>query len=447
MKKLTVGSVCSGIEACSVAWKDLAFDVVWLSEIAPFQQKLLKEKYPNIPNLGDMNAIPNLIANEKIPFTDVICAGTPCQAFSYAGWQRGLCDARGNLTLKFVDIVNMNDQVRFEHGLNRSTVFWENVEGVLKDKTNAFGNFLALMVGADKPFECSKWSNAGLIRGPLRNVAWRVLDARYFGLPQQRRRLYVIATGKDKNPEDILFETFEIHKIKQKNAQMTFQKKGNSFEIFREYTDCLYSAYGTKWNGNAAARNGSLFIVQNKRIRRFSPLECERLMGFPDNYTNIEGAKKTNRYQTLGNSWAIPVVTWIGRKILNPQTCSHAFNTNNAFSLKEKLTDVDMWLLNNGYMENSNVTINSSEKPNVCSIKNVEDIVDCDAPDDIYISPVGCYGIVRRKNERNAKINPRLEEVLKSIANQMSLEEIEAKSKVQQRGKFSLVHQETSLLT
>ena len=92
------------------------------------------------------------------------------------------------------------------------------------------------------------------------------------------------------------------------------------FKVFREYTDCLYSAYGTKWNGNAAAYNGSLFIVQDERIRRLSPLECERLMGFPDNYTNLPWANKatapdTRRYKALGNSMAVPVMLWIGRRM------------------------------------------------------------------------------------------------------------------------------------
>ena len=95
------------------------------------------------------------------------------------------------------------------------------------------------------------------------------------------------------------------------------KKKDILFEVFREYSDCLYSAYGTKWNGNAAAYNGSLFVVQDEKIRRLSPLECERLMGFPDEYTNIKGAKRTNRYQAIGNSWAVPVVQWIGKRLVS----------------------------------------------------------------------------------------------------------------------------------
>ena len=191
----------------------------------------------------------------------------------------------------------------------------ENVEGVLTDKTNAFGCLVCSLAGFDDVIELKRWPNAGVVHGAKRNVAWRVLDAKYFGLPQQRRRLYLMAGGKDFFPENVLFE-FHSGKLEEyPSAPLTFEKEGHKFEVFREYTDCLYSAYGTKWNGNAAAYNGSLFIVQDDRIRRISPLECERLMGFPDNYTDLPGAKKTNRYQATGNSWAVPVVKWIGKRL------------------------------------------------------------------------------------------------------------------------------------
>ena len=106
---ISVGSVCSGIEAASVAWGAQGFSFKWFSEIAPFPSKLLALKYPNIPNVGNMVDIPEMLEHGLIEAPDIICGGTPCQAFSYAGWQKGLKDGRGNLTLKFVDIVNTND--------------------------------------------------------------------------------------------------------------------------------------------------------------------------------------------------------------------------------------------------------------------------------------------------------------------------------------------------
>ena len=439
----TVGSVCSGIEAASVAWEPFGVHFDWFSEIAPFPSRVLAEKYPTIPNFGDMNDIPDQIAQGKMSAPDLICGGTPCQAFSLAGWQNGLNDDRGNLTLKFVDIIEANDAVRMSRGQGRCKVFWENVEGVLADKTNAFGCLVSSLAGLDQVLSVKggKWPNSGLIRGNTRNVAWRVLDAKFFGLPQQRRRLYVIAGGKDFHPEDVLFELHENELPEYPQFPLTFEKEGHHFEVFRAYTDCLYSAYGTKWNGNAAAYNGSLFVVQDHRIRRLSPLETERLMGFPDHYTDLPKAKKTNRYQSTGNSWAVPVVRWIGNRLIhenrlgiNLESFQFALCTR---SVRISDTQVfydfgkDIVPLENG------LSLNCSAIPENCTFAGMDSIVSPDAPEDIYISPVGCFGIIRRKKERNLKINARLEEVLLSISSQMSPEEIEKRSRVQRRGRFS----------
>lgn len=440
----TVGSICSGIEAASVAWEPLGVNFDWFSEIAPFPSRVLAEKYPSTPNLGDMNDIPKMISQGKIAAPDLICGGTPCQAFSLAGWQNGLNDDRGNLTLKFVDIIESNDTIRLASGKNRCKVFWENVEGVLTDKTNAFGCLISSLAGLTEvlTIKGGRWPNAGLICGKTRNVAWRVLDAKYFGLPQQRRRLYVVAGGKDFNPEKVLFEIHKNNFPEYPTSELVFQKDGHDFEVFREYTDCLYSAYGTKWNGNAAAYNGSLFVVQDRRIRRLSPLETERLMGFPDNYTNLVGAKKTNRYQGTGNSWAVPVVKWIGERLILGSTDEITLDENDIL-LSHRITKTDAGELFFNFGKDivllaDGTSLNCTAIPEKCSFKSMKDIVSPDASDDIYISPVGCYGIIRRKMERNLKINPRLEEVLLSISSEMAPEEIEKRSRVQQRGRFSI---------
>ena len=440
MRIKTVGSICSGIEAASVAWKDFNFNIVWLSEIADFQSNFLSIRYPEIPNLGDMNFISEKILNKEIKSPDMICGGTPCQAFSLAGFQNGLNDERGNLTLKFCEIINANDTIRLSQGNKKTIVFWENVEGVLKDKTNAFGCFLSLLSGYKKELKLTRWPNAGLLRGPERNIAWRIIDAKFFGLPQQRKRLYVVAGGKDFHPENVLFESHSNKKTELKKYPLVFSKNGHSYEVFREYTDCLYSAYGTKWNGNAAAYNGSLFIVQDKRLRRFTPLECERLMGFPDNYTMIDGIKPTNRYQSIGNSWAIPVIKWIGKRL-----------TSSKLNLNINPDDMLLWgriikfdentiLYDFGkelvHVSDGNI-INATEMPENIVSSNIADIVDFNSMENLFISPVGCAGILRRKKERKLKINPRLEEVLISIASQWSKEEIEKKSLIQPRGNFN----------
>ncbi|PQL58606.1 DNA cytosine methyltransferase [Veillonella infantium] len=446
-KKFSVGSICSGIEAASVAWKNLNLKFEWFSEIAKFPSALLAEKYPEICNVGDMNNIPQLLEAHDIALPDIICGGTPCQAFSLAGLRNGLDDERGNLTLKFVDIVNKNDELRIRQGLPRAAVLWENVEGVLRDKTNAFGSFIAYLAGLDDVLcvKHHKWPSAGVLRGRKRNVAWRIIDARFYGLAQQRKRLYVIATDKSINPENILFEIQKtIKNTIEKPPELRFKKNGSTFEVFREYTDCLYSAYGTKWNGNAAAYNGSLFVVQNERIRRLSPLECERLMGFPDGYTDINGARKTNRYQGLGNSWAVPVIEWIGTRLVkelklkkesifnNIDISNYDISLNNEYSF---------FSFTNEYIElDNNYFINYGTKKGECEYTYLPEIISDDAPEDIYISPVGCFGILRRKMERNIKINNRLEKVLFSIASQMTPEEIDKRSRVQKRGVLGTSH-------
>lgn len=437
----TVGSVCSGIEAASVAWLPLGMKFEWFSEIAEFPSRVLKEKYPTIKNLGDMTLIPPKIESGEITAPDLICGGTPCQAFSFAGLQKGLNDDRGNLTLNFVEIINSNDKVRIKQKKPRTIVFWENVEGVLSDKTNAFGCLISSLAGLSEPLEQTKWASSGIIYGIERNVAWRVIDAKYFGIPQQRKRLYLVAGGTDFHPENILFERKSHKPIPFPSNNLTFEKDGYKFEVFREYTDCLYSAYGTKWNGNAAATNGSLFVVQNDRIRRLSPLETERLMGFPDNYTNVPNARKTNRYQAIGNSWAVPVVKWLGTRLIDEKNRDLNLSREKFEGSKIKSIEIEgtvCYLLGKDYaMLLSGDEINCTTIPENCTFGSMVDIVSPDAPEDIYISPVGCFGIIRRRRERNLSINKRLEEVLINISSSMSKDEIEKKSKVQKRGQFS----------
>ena len=437
--KLSVGSVCSGIEAASVAWKGLC-RFQWFSEIGKFPSDFLKRKYPDVENVGDMFKIPQLLKDKAIPPVDVICAGTPCQAFSLAGKKQGLNDARGNLTLRLIDIVNENDRLLKSAGRNGTILFWENVEGVLRDKTNAFVQFVSMLSGSDGllPIKCS---SAGVIYGTKRNIAWRVLDAKHFGVPQQRKRVYLLAGDKSFHPEDILFEFADKplgEPAKNQNGKC-FEVQGHTFEVFREYTDCLYSAYGTKWNGNAAAYNGSLYIFQNERLRRLSPLECERLMGFPDNYTDVDFATPTTRYQAVGNSWVVPVVKWIGRRLFSKHKESFSLQDDNSFSLCMKKQTLgngveyydlqDDVALGKGY-------INTSPAPNKAIPFDMKKIVEINCPEKYYISPVGCYGILRRAKERDIKINDRLEFALTLISNKWNLERIEAVSNIQPRGNF-----------
>lgn len=436
----TVGSVCSGIEAASAAWAPLGFSFQWFSEIAPFPSRVLAEKFPSIPNLGDMTDIPDLLEKEEISAPDLICGGTPCQAFSISGRKEGLKDMRGNLTLRFADIVGVNDAVRKRQGKEPCMVFWENVPGVLHDKTNAFGRFLSTLAGLDQVLEMKRWPDAGVLRGKVRVIAWRVLDAKYFGLAQQRKRLYVVAGGRESHPEAVLFELHTAKIADYPSVDLTFQKEGHTFEIFRGYADCLCSSYGHRWDGNAASRNGSLFTVQDGRLRRLSPLECERLMGFPDGYTDLPGASKTSRYEALGNSWAVPVIRRIGERLTDSaekviRFCDH---TNDLSACAHRISE-DEWFydLSGGIIPLSDGLLNCTDIPETSSFHTLPEILSPDAPEELYISPVGCAGIVRRAAERGYSLNSRLKEVLIRIAEQMPPEEIEKISHIQKRGAYA----------
>lgn len=194
--KMKYLSLCSGIEAASVAWEGLGWTPIAFSEIEPFPCAVLAHRYPHVPNLGDMNNYEQW----NIERPDLIVGGTPCQAFSVAGLRQGLQDKRGGLTLTFVRICDK---------FNPDYIVWENVPGVLSSKDNAFGCFLGALAGEDSELipPGKKWKDAGCVYGPKRSIAWRCLDAQYFGLAQRRKRVFVVSCPAGMaDPSKILFE-------------------------------------------------------------------------------------------------------------------------------------------------------------------------------------------------------------------------------------------------
>ncbi|MEX5591900.1 DNA (cytosine-5-)-methyltransferase [Pseudomonas orientalis] len=209
MPDITYGSVCSGIEAATQAWHPLGMKAAWFAEIEPFPSAVLAHHYPDVPNHGDMTKLAALVLAGKIPAPDVLVGGTPCQAFSVAGMREGLTDPRGALTIKYVELADAVDYVRAGQRKPASVIVWENVPGVLSDKGNAFGCFLGALAGEDCELQPpgKKWQDAGCVYGPKRTIAWRVLDAQYFGLAQRRRRVFVVASARDGfDPAEVLFE-------------------------------------------------------------------------------------------------------------------------------------------------------------------------------------------------------------------------------------------------
>ena len=173
-------TVCSGIEAPSVAWHSLGWEPVFFSEIEPFPCAVLAHHYPKVPNLGDMTKFKDW---PDATF-DVLCGGTPCQSFSVAGLRKGLADPRGNLTLTYLAVA---------HKYRPRWLVWENVPGVLSDGTGAFGAFLGGLAELGYGF------------------AYRILDAQYCGVPQRRRRVFVVGhLGDWRAAAAVLFERHSL---------------------------------------------------------------------------------------------------------------------------------------------------------------------------------------------------------------------------------------------
>jgi DNA (cytosine-5)-methyltransferase 1 len=373
-----------------------------------------------------MTKLVGMIERREIDAPDIVCGGTPCQAFSISGTRKSLEDNRGNLSLVFCEVCNAVDDVRHDRGEHPAIIMWENVPGVLSTHDNAFGCFLAGLAGESEPVNApgGQWPTAGIIVGARRSVAWRVLDAQYFGLAQRRKRVFVVASartdidigqiltqfdgvqrtvkprretgqsdtrttavgvdadsgdGKIKSPlaisiqgniidrnrggaqgagistEDISYTltTADRHAVAFKvrgQGYNTGEKNGDPSKrgqaggagllMYDEKTFTVATAQDQYilWQ---ALRYDGVRLASDKdtvptltsymgtggnnvpliNVRRLTPRECERLQGFPDDYTLIpykgKDASDAVRYHALGNSWAVSVVRWIGRRIVN----------------------------------------------------------------------------------------------------------------------------------
>ncbi|MFY7624665.1 phage N-6-adenine-methyltransferase [Enterobacter cloacae complex sp. BZL2004] len=436
------GSVCSGIEAASKAWEPLGWKPSWFSEIEPFPSAVLAHHWPEVTNLGDMTKIADAVRAGEVEAPDVLVGGTPCQAFSIAGLREGLSDDRGQLTLSYVELANAIDAKRRERGEPESIIVWENVPGVLSSKDNAFGCFLAGLAGESCELQPAggKWTHAGCVSGPKRVIAWRVLDAQFFGVAQRRRRVFVVASArKGFDPAAVLFEldsvrrdsaprretqkavaaltargvgtcgaddnqaqaghliafgggntaghidvatactahgirldfdteTFAVHGTQdpdtncelahtlgrnngQENAIVTEpftlairgRSEGSTVEVRNDGTA---NALLTPNGGRAGMGVGA--IGWGMQVRRLTPIECERLQGFPDNHTligwrgkNADECPDGPRYKAIGNSMAVPVMRWIGERIA---AALPAEKTNGDYGgSKTPLDQRDLW--------------------------------------------------------------------------------------------------------
>ena len=291
-------SVCSGVEAPTVAWHHMGWKPQWFCEFDKFPSAVLNHHYPSTPNLGDMTKL-----REKNEYNtrniDLLIGGTPCQSFSVAGLRKGLEDPRGNLALEFVRILADKRPRWF---------VWENVPGVL---SSGQGRDFASIISA---FEKVGYG-----------VCWRVLDAQFFGVPQRRRRVFVVGYLGDWRPSyRVLFESESLRgNIEAGRKKRKEDPRGAGESI--KGTGPLKAQPGTCVDGMSKTHT-SIYIPQvvsgGTFVRKLTPIEYERLQGFPDNYTQIswrgkpaEDCPKGLRYKAMGNSMAVPVMKWIGERI------------------------------------------------------------------------------------------------------------------------------------
>lgn len=269
-----------------------------------------------------MTKLPERIASGEVEAPEVLVGGTPCQSFSVAGLREGLNDNRGELTLKFVQIANEKDEPE-------AIIWWENVPGVLSTKDNAFGCFLAALAGESSELQPTgkRWGNAGCVLGSERTIAWRVLDA------QRRKRVFLIASAREGfDPSEILFEYEGVRRDtapdreEGKEATPEVRTSTKSSGSYGEIVGAL-CARDFKGIGNQYVSEGKVILEEDLTkpetlVRRLTPVEYERLQGFPDNYTKIPWRNRPatdcpdgHRYKALGNSMAVPVMRWIAERI------------------------------------------------------------------------------------------------------------------------------------
>jgi site-specific DNA-cytosine methylase len=275
--------VCSGISAPTMAWKPLGWQAACYAEIEAAPRAVLAHHYPDVPLVGDFTTI----KGDEYGPVDLLVGGTPCQSFSVAGLRGGLDDDRGNLALEYLRLA---DRAR------PRWLVWENVLGVLSS-------------GGGRDF--------GAILGGMGELgygfAYRVLDAQYFGVPQQRRRVILVGYSGDwRRSAAVLFDRLG-------REGNTSPEGGIHARPARTLTRGAMSKGKGGYAGRRQEDDCNIVLHSNGALRHFTPLEKERLMGFPDGFTAVPFRSKLMadgpRCQVLGNSMAVPVVRWIGERI------------------------------------------------------------------------------------------------------------------------------------
>lgn len=330
-----LGSLFDGIGGWCLAAIHAGILPVWSSEIERFPLEVTKRRFPYVAQLGDITKIDA----SKIEPVDIICAGSPCQDLSIAGKREGLQGERSGLFRTAIDIVR---QMRMQTDGKFPRFFvWENVPGAFS--SNKGLDFLAVLeevceskVPVPEPL---RWANAGVVECRDRQVAWRVLDAQYWGVPQRRKRIFLVADFGGRCAGEILFEPQGVRgDIAESGSERdrtvgAFGRRIGAARKFQLYDmthadEVLRIVKGGKCctlnsrMGTGGNQVPLLYEWTNKNftktVRRLTPLECERLQGLSDNWTLIadKTCSDSARYKAIGNGMAQPCADWILKRIM-----------------------------------------------------------------------------------------------------------------------------------
>ena len=313
-------SVFTGIEAASVAWEPLGWQAIAFSEVSKHPCTVLNHHYPHVPNLGDVTRLVRDLRSNPTALgrVDLLVGGSPCQGFSNQGHRGGL---------GFVELLAI---------LRPKWFIWENVKGVLTShsgddpnkKGEDFRAILGCFSGQLPDIPVGGWRNSGIIPGlpSAYSIAWRVLDGRHFS-PNVRERVFVVGhLGDDgRPPAGVLFNregdrgnpaaidpSRPPRPVLSDRPLVAFKGKKHINAVHRDLAPTLTSMnHKDSW----ANSGRNIAIASDTTARWLTPIEYERCMGFPDNYTAMipTGA----RFHAIGNSMNVHVMRWLGQQIEN----------------------------------------------------------------------------------------------------------------------------------
>lgn len=300
-------SLFSGIEAATVAWEPLGWEPVCFAEFDEFPSAVLAERYPEVPNIGDVTKMNWKKYRNKV---DLVVGGSPCQSFSIAGKREGL---QGESGLMF-------EYIRAVREIRPRWFLWENVPGALSSENGeAFRQLL------------SEMDKLGY------GLAWRILDAQFFGVAQRRRRLFLVGHLGACPPVGVLIEPESMRGDLESSAEKRASLAEEAGRSPRSAGFKYHQGAGARGVGAEPEQSPTLTadwhnpavypIVFSEEggdmvVRRLTPRECERLQGFPSDWTKIPYRGKPAdecpdgpRYKAIGNSMAVPVMRFIGERI------------------------------------------------------------------------------------------------------------------------------------